>query len=54
MRKSKKEIRDWLLENCVDENGDLALMYLDFSDFEGNVYISYMKVKKVYFKTIKK
>ena len=45
MRKKREEIKSWLLENCIDENGDLDLMYLDFSDFEGNVDISFMKVK---------
>ena len=43
---SKKEIKKWLLENCVNENGDLDLSHLDFSDFEGNVFICEMKVKK--------
>lgn len=44
--KSKKEIKEWLLENCIDEFGDLHLSNLDFSDFDGNVYIDKMKVKK--------
>ncbi len=44
--KSKEEIRDWLLENAVSEYGNLLLRGLDFSDFDGNVYIDYMKVKK--------
>ena len=43
--KSKKEIRDWLLQNAVDDNGDLNLDGLDFSDFDGDVRTSYMKVK---------
>ncbi|MDD4643708.1 MAG: hypothetical protein PHW90_01620, partial [Bacilli bacterium] len=43
--KSKEKIRNWLLKNCVDEDGDLVLTELDFSDFEGNVYICSMKVK---------
>lgn len=43
---SKEEIKKWLLENCVDEDGDLDLTDLDFSDFGGNVYISGMKVAK--------
>ncbi len=46
MRKNREEIRNWLLENCVNENGDLDLTYLDFSNFDGNIYISCMKVKK--------
>lgn len=43
--KSKK-IKKWLLNNCIDKNGDLDLTGLDFSDFEGNIDISGMKVKK--------
>lgn len=43
--KTTKEIRDWLLENAVDEEGDLMLDDLDFSDFAGNVYICDMKVQ---------
>ena len=46
MRKKREEIKSWLLENCVDEDGSLDLSELDFSDFEGNVDISYMTVKK--------
>ena len=45
MRKKREEIKSWLLENCVDEKGDLDLSNLDFSDFEGDVDISSMKVK---------
>lgn len=44
--KSKQEIRDWLLENAVNENGTLDLSELDLSDFDGDVYIDFMKVKK--------
>lgn len=43
--KNKIEIRDWMLENCVDEDGNLDLEDLDFSNFDGDVYISWMKVK---------
>lgn len=43
------EIRDWLLENAVDNEGDLVLSDLDLSNFNGNVYIDYMKVKKSLF-----
>lgn len=42
---SKEEIKKWLLENCVDSAGDLNLDGLDFSDFDGDIYISNMKVK---------
>lgn len=44
--KTKKEIKKWLLENCVDKDGDLDLSNLDFSDFDRNVFIAGMKVKK--------
>ena len=47
--KSKEEIRDWLLENCVNQSGNLDLSGLDFSDFDGSVYISNMKVKHFLF-----
>ena len=46
MKKTITEIRDYLLENRTDKNGDLDLIGLDFSEFEGDVYISWMKVKK--------
>lgn len=42
---SKEEIKKWLLENCVDEYGNINLNCLDFSDFNGSVKIGYMKVK---------
>lgn len=44
--KTIDEIKEWLLENAVDDEGDLYLIGLDFSDFDGNVYICNMKVKK--------
>ena len=43
--KSNTEIRDWLLENAVDDDGDLDMSYLDFSDFDGDVYTWNMRVK---------
>ena len=43
---SKKEIRNWLLKHCTDEFGNLDLSGLDFSEFNGNVIIAEMKVKK--------
>ena len=46
MKKTIEEVRDWLLENRVDIHGDLDLVGLDFSDFDGNVYIDGMKVKR--------
>ena len=44
--KTIKEIKNWLLENAVDHSGDLDLSDLDLSDFNGNVYINHMKVKR--------
>lgn len=41
---NKEEIKQWLLENCVDEMGNLDLSGLDFSDFRGTVIIGSMKV----------
>lgn len=39
------EVRDWLLKNRVNDDGNLDLSNLDFSDFDGDVYISEMIVK---------
>ena len=52
--KKIQEIRDWLLENAVDEEGDLYLIGLDFSDFDGDVYINDMKVKRSLYQTNQK
>ncbi len=41
-----EEKRDWMLMNCRDEFGDIDLMGLDFSDVDGDVNISGMKVKQ--------
>ena len=43
---TRQEIKDWLLKNAVNDEGDLDLSYLDFSDFDGDVLIHNMKVKK--------
>ena len=43
--KTINEIKQWLLKNAVNEDGDLVLSDLDLSDFEGNVYIHGWKVK---------
>ena len=43
--KTKEEIKKWLLENCIDSDGDLDLSGLDFSDFDGDIDMSYMVVK---------
>lgn len=44
--KTIKEVKQWLLENRKDTFGNLDLSNLDFSDFDGNVFIDNMKVKK--------
>ena len=43
--KNKEEIKEWLLNNCLTKKGNLNLSGLDFSDFNGYVDISEMKVK---------
>lgn len=43
---SLKKTKEWLLKNRVNQNGELDLTRLDFSDFDGDVYINNMKVKK--------
>ena len=45
-KKSIEKVRDWLIENRTDKYGNLDLRGLDFSDFEGDVNINCMKVKK--------
>lgn len=35
----REEIRNWILENCVDRFGNIDLSYLDFSDFKGDIKI---------------
>ena len=47
--KTIEEVKQWLLENRVNEYGDLDLSGLDFSDFEGDVNISAMIVNKYLF-----
>lgn len=44
--KTREEIKQWILDNCIDEGGDVDLRKLDFSDFDGDVWLSQMKVKK--------
>src|SRR5690554_5098769 len=39
-------LRDYLLENYVNSYGNLVIKGLDFSDFDGDVFISGMKVKR--------
>lgn len=38
------DLRDYMLEHFVDNNGNLDVCGLDFSDFNGDVYLSGMKV----------
>ena len=42
---SIEEVKKWLSKNRVDRYGDINLNGLDFSDFDGNVDISNMRVK---------
>ena len=44
--KTNEEITKWLLENAVNEEGDLSLRGIDLSKFDGNVFITDRKVKK--------
>lgn len=44
MGKTIEELRDYLLDNYIDEEGDLDLMGLDFSGFYGDIYLTGMKV----------
>ena len=47
MKREEKlqELKEFLLNNFTDEFGDLDISGLDFSDFDGVVNISNMKVK---------
>ena len=38
------ELRDLLLENCVNENGDLVICDIDLSKFKGNVILKGWKI----------
>lgn len=38
------ELRDLLLENCVNDNGDLVICDIDLSDFKGNVILNGWKI----------
>ena len=38
------EKRDWLLENCVNKNGNLVISDIDLSKFKGNVILSGWKI----------
>lgn len=51
---SNEELKKFLLENRVDKNGNLDLIGLDFSDFDGDVSISDMRVKKDLFQVCQK
>ena len=43
---SLKETKEWLLRNRINQSGELDLTQLDFSGFDGNIYINNMKVKR--------
>lgn len=40
-----EEVKKWLIANCLDERGNLNISGLDFSDFNGDIDISGMRVK---------
>lgn len=42
---TKESLVKYLLENHVDNKGNLDLTDLDFSTFDGDIYIGFMKVK---------
>lgn len=44
MNKTNNEKRDWLLGNCVNENGDLEICDIDLSKFKGNVILKGWKI----------
>ena len=44
--RSIESLREYLLKYHKDEYGDVRIDGLDFSDFEGNVFIGKMKVGK--------
>ena len=44
--KTKEQIRNWILENCVDEFGVVDLSELDFTGYR--VYINAMKVDYIW------
>jgi len=43
---NKKELVQFLIDNFVNADGNLDLMCLDFSNFEGNVFLCGIKTKK--------
>ena len=40
MKKTIEDLKNYLLENFVDENGDLFIGGLDFMDFDGDVSLT--------------
>ena len=43
--KTKKEIQDWILKNCLDIHGDIDLTGLDFEGYD--VFISNMRAENI-------
>ena len=39
-----EEKKEWILKNCTNENGDIDLESLDFSDFKGQIMLHGWKV----------
>lgn len=44
--KTKEQIKEWLLQNCVDSDGRIDISGLDFSDFNGDILRGEWKVKR--------
>ena len=44
--KTKKEIQNWILENCVDKHGDIDHMDLDFGNYR--VFTNRMKATEIW------
>ena len=45
--KSREDIKKWLLDNALDEMGDLCVYDLDFRDFDGNIYLNRLKSNEI-------
>ena len=42
---SPEKFKQFILENCVDDDGDIVIDHIDLSDFNGDVYIRWWAVK---------
>lgn len=46
MKKTKEETVKWLLENRIDEDGNINISNLDFGEFKGNLLMDGMRLKR--------